>query len=242
MPVKSAKPKKLARLQRQLKDLVVRGKPAPGLIRKGGTLSPAKRMGIYAYAHSARLVESLADDFPGVAAILGENKFDRLAKRYFERHPSHYTSLLDTGRDFPLFMRKMPLYELARFEWEIMRAFYGPFAPPFEFAGLSEKTKLRLQPALGLAEFPRDVRALWLNPDGKTLRRLAKTRAKYRYAFFRVDGQVDPVAVNDDQWRVLQALRKGTTIATLAGLKLKVSPGEWMNWFQTWAAQGWLTT
>lgn len=92
--------------------------------------------GVYRNAYWARLVESLAVDFPGLQALAGDAAFDRLARAYVDRHPSTTRSIRWAGRLLPQFLaheapyREDPwLADMARFDWALAHAFDAADAP-----------------------------------------------------------------------------------------------------------------
>ena len=63
----------------------------------------AEGLAIYARGHAARMTDTLRDAYPKVAALAGDG-FDRLAARYFERHPPTSPTLRDVGDALPGFL------------------------------------------------------------------------------------------------------------------------------------------
>lgn len=57
-------------------------------IKPNDRLSSFERIEIYNKQYWFRLIDSFYDDFPGLRAILGRLKFNRLAKEYIAAHPS----------------------------------------------------------------------------------------------------------------------------------------------------------
>jgi hypothetical protein len=113
-------------------------------------LTAEARLGIYAHAYYARLLECLADSFPILARALGQEVFDSFAFEYLKRYPSRSYTLDRLGEDFPRFLDETRpdrdpldpasgpdespgtaswpdfLIDLARLEWAIARVFDGP--------------------------------------------------------------------------------------------------------------------
>lgn len=98
-------------------------------IRGDARLSAAERVRIYAAMYVARLRDALADDFPALHRLLGEDAFDVLARAYVAAHPSDRPSLRDLGRHLPGFLRGDGRCqatwhaELAQLEWAMVQAF-----------------------------------------------------------------------------------------------------------------------
>jgi len=128
------------------------------VIAPSRNLTAEERLGIYAHAYYARLLEVLADRFPVLAQALGEEVFAGYAFEYLQRYPSRSYTLDRLGEDFPRFLAETRpdrdavdlanvadladptaetpeaaawpdfLIDLARLEWAIARVFDGPGA------------------------------------------------------------------------------------------------------------------
>jgi hypothetical protein len=110
-----------------------------------------------------RLLECIATDFPGLRALLGDERFWKLAEAYLRAHPSHSFTLRNLGAKLPRFVVKEPQWtrphtdaagDLARFEWAQIVAFDEARLAPVtkkKLAGLNPETlRLRVQPYLTL--------------------------------------------------------------------------------------------
>lgn len=93
----------------------------------------AKRLEIYRYAYSARLIEALKEDFPRLLKSVGESKFDKWASEFVRTNPSKHFSLNYYGKKFPKFVEKKSkkASKLARLDWEECEVFLLP-EKPFE--------------------------------------------------------------------------------------------------------------
>ena len=119
-------------------------------------LGPGQRLDIYADMYRTRLVDVLREDFPRVAALLGEAEFRALADRYLARHPSTHPSVRYVGGRFADFVAgeaALPqfLADLARLEWARVEVFDAPDAEPLRLSDLeslpaSGWPTLRLRP------------------------------------------------------------------------------------------------
>jgi hypothetical protein len=114
------------------------------LVRRSRRLSAGERLGIYAHAYYARLLECLGEVFPVLARTLGRELFESFAFEYLQRHPSRSYTLNRLGASFARFLEEtrpdragpsagaLPaawpdfLIDLARLEWEIAEVFDGP--------------------------------------------------------------------------------------------------------------------
>src|SRR4051812_11219845 len=64
-------------------------------------LDAGARLGVYARMYGARLIDVLFEDYPRVAALVGQDRFTGLARQYVAAHPSTHPSLRWFGRRFP---------------------------------------------------------------------------------------------------------------------------------------------
>jgi hypothetical protein len=113
------------------------------VIGRSRNLTAAERMGIYANAYYARLLECLAAYFPMLQKTLGEEIFEGFAFEYLQHYPSKSYTLDRLGENFPRFLeetRPEPeegeapgevgwpdfLIDLAVLEHNVNRVFDGP--------------------------------------------------------------------------------------------------------------------
>jgi hypothetical protein len=137
-------------------------------------LGAAERIGIYADMYLWRLTDALREDYPKVAALLGDERFLALAEAYAREHPSDRPDLGQFGRYLPAFLRRFPaperadLADLAALEWARSDVFFEAAATPAgrdALAGLEPHAfldaRLELVPALRLLVLDHDVAAVW---------------------------------------------------------------------------------
>jgi hypothetical protein len=102
---------------------------------------PLARIEVYRTAYVSRLCDVLRDDYPKVAAALGD-RFLAVATEYVAAHPSEHPSLRHFGRHLPEFLERskpdaLPwLADLARLEWARVEAFDAADATPLRFEEL----------------------------------------------------------------------------------------------------------
>jgi hypothetical protein len=111
------------------------------IIRRSKNLTAEQRLGIYANAYYARLIECLRESFPVLARTLGQEVFDAFAFDYLQRYPSASYTLNRLGDRFAEFLNQTRpdrkdgggaigwpdfLIDLARLEWNIEQVFDGP--------------------------------------------------------------------------------------------------------------------
>jgi len=133
------------------------------LVKPSRTLQPLERVEIYNRMYWFRLLDSMAQDFPGLRALLGEKKFWPLVESYIAACPSRSFTLRDLGSRLERYIAREPRLvaphgaaarDLVRFEWAQIVAFDGPTRPRLTKRGLSgapaTKLKIPVQPYLTL--------------------------------------------------------------------------------------------
>lgn len=80
-----------------------------------------QRVAVYAFMYRARLIETLASQFPRLAKLVGEKAFADLCCVYVDDHPSRHASLRFLGAHLPKWLSRHPLFarvaDLAALEW-----------------------------------------------------------------------------------------------------------------------------
>jgi len=141
----------------------------------GGKIPPARRLHIYQHAYKARLRDVLAEDFPVLHGMLGDEAFDELCQRYIVAYPSSHSSLRYFGQNLEKFVTGESPYntqvvigEMARFEWNFHDVFDAPdhAAITIEDVGAlvpAVWTTLRFEfhPSLHIAPYDWNVLAVW---------------------------------------------------------------------------------
>ena len=94
------------------------------------TVRADKRLQIYADAYRLRLVDALADNYPVLHALLGDDAFAELGARYLGAQPSQHFSIRNFGHRLAEFVAVQPPYdqqpvlaEVANFEWVLRDVF-----------------------------------------------------------------------------------------------------------------------
>ena len=136
------------------------------LVRPDLRLGAVERLDIYADMYFYRLRDSLAEDYPKIAARIGAAHFHNLVTDYLLAHPSRHFSLRELGRALPGFLRTHPLErsfpalaDLARLEWARLDVFDDADAAPLT------RQRLLLEGASAPETF-----ALGLIPSARLLR------------------------------------------------------------------------
>jgi hypothetical protein len=148
---------------------------AAKFIKPNDRLTSFERLEIYNRQYWWRLMSSLAEDFPGLQAVLGNRRFEALCKAYLVARPSRSFTLRNLGRDLEPWLRKNPQWagsrqaialDMVRLEWADIEAFDGAAFEPLQPAGVAKSAggnlHLNLQPYVQLLKFHYPVDALVL--------------------------------------------------------------------------------
>jgi hypothetical protein len=150
-------------------------------IKPNDRLTSFERIEIYNRQYWFRLIDSCYDDFPGLRAVLGRLKFNRLMIAYIIKHPSRSYTMRNLGKHLPSFIERHPelaaprfdlAIDMARFEWAQVEAFDGPAKPVVTVDDLlgkdPSKIRLGIQPFITALQlrYPLDDYVLQLKKDG----------------------------------------------------------------------------
>lgn len=149
------------------------------IIEPRGALGPEERLDIYAQMYCARLLDALGEDFPRVAAVLGEERFRALGREYLRHVPSSHPSLRHLGARFPEFLLSqtetlVPQFvgDLARLEWARVTVFDAPDAEVLRLDDLQAipadawaTIRFQVIPALEVLTCAWPIQRVWQDED-----------------------------------------------------------------------------
>lgn len=138
---------------------------ANAIIKPNDRLTSFERLEIYNRQYWIRILSCFYDDYPGLRAVIGERKFDQLARAYLARYPSACFTLRNLGSRLEKFLRAEPKWvapygrlalDMVRIEWAHIVAFdegAKPVVHVDDLLGRSpSKIRLGLQPYITLLE------------------------------------------------------------------------------------------
>jgi len=218
------------------------------LMKPGENLSSEERLELYHRQYWFRVLDSVAEDFPVLRKMAGEQVFWDLMEAYMSACPSGSFTLRHLGRKMPEFvagwegldpLRQRWFSALARIEYAYMEIFeaadWQPVAPE-ELA----TAVLGLQPHVILLELPApaDLCEEWesFTPAEETVTRLAVWRGENRG---RLQCRLDDV-----EHELLLRLRNGGTLEQIFTEPASREPEaeEISRWFGNWQARGWIAS
>jgi hypothetical protein len=135
---------------------------AASFIAPNSLLSAFERLEIYNRQYWYRVLDSLAEDFRALRAVLGDLAFEALSVAYLTAHPSHSFSMRNLGSKLPEWLAANPRYagrrhllalNVVRIEWAFVEAFDSAERTPLtlnQIATLDAGSHLALQPHLRL--------------------------------------------------------------------------------------------
>ena len=134
-------------------------------IKPNERLTSFERLEIYNRQYWFRVLASLAEDYPGLRAVLGGRRFESMCKAYLTEHPSRSFTLRNLGAQLEIWLRENPLWlrgrrvlalDMVRLEWADIEAFDGQAKPALRSEDLLEvdaaKLQLGIQPYVQLLE------------------------------------------------------------------------------------------
>ncbi|HYL92536.1 MAG TPA: DNA-binding domain-containing protein [Alphaproteobacteria bacterium] len=134
------------------------------IIKPNDRLTSVERLEIYNQVYWFRILSALAEDFPGLRAIIGQKRFDQLLVAYLAECPSESFSLRNLGArlekwllnhlQFAPRVERLAL-DMVRLEWADIEAFDGAELPKLQesdLRNLGDDPTFHLQPYLLLLE------------------------------------------------------------------------------------------
>jgi hypothetical protein len=154
------------RMQRRAPDGGPMKRYASRFIKPNDRLTSFERLEIYNRQYWFRVLSALSEDFPGLRAVLGERRFDAMAKEYLIANPSHSFTLRNLSARMESWLRKNPKWagakqnlalDIVRLEWADIEAFDGKAEPALRPEDLATaagpRLKLTIQPYVRLLSF-----------------------------------------------------------------------------------------
>ncbi len=147
---------------------------AEAIVKPNDRLSSTERLEIYSRSYWFRLISSLNEDFVGLRAIVGDEKFDALVQAYLTENPSRSFTLRNLGSRLESWLHANPHYihpheqlalDMVRLEWADTECFDAAEEPALtldDIAHLDEDPKLHLQPHIQVLDLHYPVDKLLL--------------------------------------------------------------------------------
>lgn len=231
-------------------------------VRGNERLSPAEQADIYRRQFWLRHHDALLEDYPGLAALIGDQAFGDLVRAYLAVHPPARPSLRDLGEHlvrftegyaaFPPALRAAAL-EMVRYENALVDLFDGAEPPPLDAGALAaipedawDRAQIVLHPLLVRVRLAYPVhryRVAAEAGEGGTLDPTPVHLVVYRHENVIHFEELEPAAFD-----LLEALAQGEALVPACdriaaaldptaaeALGARVGP-----WFQQWTAWRWI--
>jgi len=154
------------RMQRRAPDGGPMKRYASRFIKPNDRLTSFERLEIYNRQYWFRVLSALSEDFPGLRAVLGERRFDAMAKAYLIANTSRSFTLRNLSGRMESWLRKNPKWagtnqslalDIVRLEWADIEAFDGKAEAALRPEDLAStagpRLKLTIQPYVRLLSF-----------------------------------------------------------------------------------------
>ena len=156
--------------------------PSPGGLSTWNGSDPEVRFAVYRNNVTVSLIDALADTFPVVQALVGEEFFRAMAQVFMQANPPRSRLMAFYGRDFADFVEAFPpaasvpyLADVARLEMARVLAYHAadvnPLQPETLQAALADpepllSSRLVLHPSVQVIHSPFAVFSLWAAHQG----------------------------------------------------------------------------
>ena len=116
-------------------------------IKPNDRLTSFERLEIYNRQYWFRILAGIAEDFPGLRAVLGSQRFESMCQAYLTECPSGSFTLRNLGAHLETWLRQNPGWirnkrvlalDMVRLEWADIEAFDGQAKSPLRSEDLSE--------------------------------------------------------------------------------------------------------
>ena len=149
-------------MQRKTRDGRSMKAEAAAFIKPNDRLTSFERLEIYNRQYWFRVISAFAEDFPGLAAVVGQATFEKLTRAYLADCPSQSFTLRNLGSQLEAWLQEHPKHagkrpelarDVVRLEWAYIEAFDNAAERPLTTADLGQldgESQLSLQPHLRL--------------------------------------------------------------------------------------------
>jgi hypothetical protein len=149
-------------MQRKTRDGRSMKAEAAAFIKPNDRLTSFERLEIYNRQYWFRVISAFAEDFPGLAAVVGQAAFEKLTRAYLADCPSQSFTLRNLSSQLEAWLQEHPKHagkrpelalDVVRLEWAYIEAFDNAAERALTTADLGQldgESQLSLQPHLRL--------------------------------------------------------------------------------------------
>lgn len=190
--------------------------------------------------------DALADMYPVIKRLVGEDAFRMLATAYVRQYPPMDRTLLLYGERFAEFLAAIPelssvpyLSDVARLEYAWTDAYHAEDASRLDETQLSkipaeslEKLQLRPHPSLHCISSDYPIYRIWaINQDDVTDEVISLDEGPSQAVVIRPDREVEIRVVGAGELRFLESLSSGETIGKAYGMAAEADSNFDLNHF-----------
>ena len=216
---------------------------AKEIIKPNDRLTSFERLEIYNRQYWFRILAALSEDFPGLGAVIGERRFEKLTVAYLLDCPSQSFTMRNLGSRLEAWLREHPEHiakfeqialDMVRLEWAEIEAFDEAAKPKLtevELPGLGSDPKFELQPYVRLLDlrYPVDDLLIRVRREGeeadivsnavterirsRARRRRLPTPERIFLAVHRAENSVYFKRIDEEAFTILCALRDGKRLS-----------------------------
>ena len=156
--------------------------PCPGDLKCWNGSDPEARFAVYRNNVTHSLIEALADTFPVVKALVGDDFFRAMARQHVRSTPPQSSLLVRYGESFPAFIARFApagglayLADVAQLELLRVRAYHAADLPALDMQALAPaladptqlpSTVFHLHPSVSVLESSFAIVSLWAAHQG----------------------------------------------------------------------------
>jgi hypothetical protein len=182
---------------------------AATFIRPNSRLTAFDRLEIYNRQYWFRLQTAFNEDFPGLRAVIGPQRFESLMNAYLAAHPNRSFTLRNLGSKLTNWLAQNPQYagprlalalDVVRVEWACIEAFDNAELPPLtveEIGAVGAHSRLALQPHVQLLALSYPADDLVLDMHQRQRRESSEAGAK-------------PETQESEPWKPLRLRKRAT--------------------------------
>jgi hypothetical protein len=230
------------------------------IIKPNDQLTAAERLEVYSRRYWWRFLSELAKDFPGLQAVLGEERFQKMAVAYLNDSPSHSFSMRELKLRIAPWLYSHPEFtegieqlshDVAVLEWAEIEVLDSLELPVFSAdpAKLGEDPRFFLQPYLRLLELEYPVDELLLQVKQAEQQQAAPplfAPHKTYVAVHRQDSSVYFKRLDREEFGLLRALEQHEHLSDAieasvhwSDVEIEFIYDKVHRWFASWASIGW---
>lgn len=202
--------------------------PCPSGLTTWNQSDPAKRYAVYRNNVTVSLIDALADTYPVVQQLVGEDFFRAMARLYAQAHPPQSRVMAFYGQGFADFIADFApaasvpyLADVARLEMAYVRAYHAADAVALETAHLQalladpqqlESLRVAMHPSVYIVRAPYAIVAIWAAHQTDDQTQDWAADVPQNALVFRSGLSVQVQAITNGPADFFAALQQGTTL------------------------------